>query len=208
MDKPRTVVDGAFRILHALPDAGDSRQVTHLSEITGLPRPTVYRLLGQLREAGAVTFTDRRWQLATGLVGLARRVEPHAGLRRPAADVLRVLRQQTGATVSLVVSSGDDPVVLEIVPGQEAMPADARPGFVLPSFTAAGIVLQPARLTSPAGVAVDHRDIWDGLSCYAVPIKLPGGHAALQIATASQRAESFAGVMHHAAVALSRHVIG
>src|SRR5690242_7734398 len=192
MDKPRSVVDGAFRILHALPDVGNDHQVAKLSDVTGLPRPTVYRLLDQLREAGAVEFTDRRWMLSTGLVGLARRVEPYEGLRQPAAEVLRVLRQQTGATVSLVVPSGNDPVVLEIVPGRDAMPADARPGFVLPAFTAAGIVLQSDRLAAPAGVAVDHHDIWNGLSCYAVPIKLPGGHAALQIATASQQAKGFA----------------
>jgi IclR family transcriptional regulator, acetate operon repressor len=206
MDKPRTVVDGAFRILHALPDVGNDHQVAKLSDVTGLPRPTVYRLLDQLRAAGAVEFTDRRWMLSTGLVGLARRVEPYEGLRQPAAEVLRVLRQQTGATVSLVVSSGNDPVVLEIVPGRDAMPADARPGFVLPAFTAAGIVLQSDRLPAPAGVAVDHHDIWNGLSCYAVPIKLPGGHAALQIATASQQAKGFAGAMHHAAAALTRRL--
>ena len=187
MSKPRTVVDGAFRILRALPDADNDHQVTSLSEMTGLPRPTVYRLLDQLRAADAVTFIGQRWRLSTELLGLAKRVEPYGGLREPAAHVLRILRQQTGATVSLVSARGEDAVVLEIVPGSDSMPADARPGFVLPAFTAAGILLRSGPLTSLPGVAVDHGDVWNGLSCYAAPIPLPGGHATLQIATASGR---------------------
>ena len=50
--EPRGVVDGAFRVLRALPEAGPEHQVVRLAHLTGLPRPTVYRLLSQLHQSG------------------------------------------------------------------------------------------------------------------------------------------------------------
>ncbi|MET9127002.1 helix-turn-helix domain-containing protein [Streptomyces sp. NPDC004528] len=66
-NKPRSVVDGAFRVLRALPEAGREHQVARLADLTGLPRPTVHRLLGQLRDSGAVTWTAGRWTLSASL---------------------------------------------------------------------------------------------------------------------------------------------
>ncbi|PRY39465.1 helix-turn-helix domain-containing protein [Umezawaea tangerina] len=206
----RGVVDGAFRVLHALPETGVPRQVARLAELTGLPRPTVHRLLGQLRQAGAVDLVDGRWVLAADLLGLARRVEPLGGLRESAAPVIRGLRAQTGAAVSLVVPDRAAFVALEMVPGQEALPIDARPGAAMPTTTAAGIVLDDGRTPSPRrrgfGAAVDDQDVLEGLTCYATTVALPGGgRAALQIATPAARpADRFAAAVHHAARALER----
>ncbi len=201
------MVDGAFRILRALPEAGTDRQVSRLAELTGLPRPTVYRLLDQLRDAGAVDLADGRWTLSAGLVRIARHVEPFAGLRRPASQVLRVLRRETGATVSLIVPSDGAFVVLESVLGGEPVP-DTRPGATMPAFTAAGVLLGSAPSSGP-GVLVDHGAEMNGLTCYAVPLTLPGGvRAALQIGSVAEPAERFAAPLHHAAVALTRHVTG
>jgi len=69
--KPRSVVDGAFRVLRALPESGREHQVARLAHLTGLPRPTVHRLLGQLRDSGAVTWADGHWALSASLLGLA-----------------------------------------------------------------------------------------------------------------------------------------
>ncbi|MFI5839935.1 helix-turn-helix domain-containing protein [Catenuloplanes sp. NPDC051500] len=205
----RGVVDGAFRVLRALPDAGTQQQVARLAELTGLPRPTVYRLLGQLRDAGAVEFAGGRWELSSGLLRLARRVEPFAGLREPSATALRVLRAQTGATVSLVVPSEEAFVSLESVPGVLATPVDTRSGAAMPAFTAAGVLLGavPPPVNRSGGLAVDHGPVMPGMTCYAAPVLLPGGgRAALQITSMAGPAERFAAPLHRAAAALGKHM--
>ncbi|MFD5749713.1 helix-turn-helix domain-containing protein [Streptomyces sp. NPDC127033] len=208
--EPRGVVDGAFRVLRALPEAGREHQVARLAQLTGLPRPTVHRLLGQLRESGAVERADGHWALSASLLGLARRVEPLAGLRETASKVIQRLREQTGAAVSLVVPSEGSFVALEMVPGQDALPIDARSGAQMPAATAAAMVLAPGAMPAarrrPFGAAVDDQDVFVGLTCYAVPVDLPDRRrASLQIATAAQRpADRFAAPVHRAAVALER----
>jgi DNA-binding IclR family transcriptional regulator len=208
--EPRSVVDGAFRVLRALPETGTHGQLARLAQLTGLPRPTVHRLLGQLRETGAVQWANGHWSLAATLLGLAQRVEPLAGLRAAASQVIAQLREQTGATVSLVVASEDSFVALEMVPGRDPLPIDARSGARMPASTAAAMVLTPTALPParrrPFGAAVDDEDLFEGLTCYAVPVALPGGRrASLQVATAAERpAERLAAPLHRAALALER----
>ncbi|WP_250007859.1 helix-turn-helix domain-containing protein [Actinoplanes sp. M2I2] len=211
--RPRSVVDGAFRVLRALPATGADRQVARLATLTGLPRPTVHRLLRQLRDTGAVEWADGRWMLAAGLLGLGRQVEPLPGLRPAAAKVIGAVREQTGAAVSLVVPAGTGFVALEMVPGREHLPLDARAGAPMPETTAAAIVLGPAGTPSarrrPYGAAVDDQHVLEGLTCYAAPVLLPGGRrAALQIATVAARpAEAMAVAVHRAARALEKMVV-
>ncbi|GAB7039167.1 MULTISPECIES: helix-turn-helix domain-containing protein [Catenuloplanes] len=204
----RSVVDGAFRVLRALPATGPERQLAGLARLTSLPRPTVHRLLGQLAEVGAVEWRDGRWVLAAGLLGLAQRVEPLAGLRESAAVVIQALHDETGAAVSLVVPGGDAYVALEMVPGRDPLPIDARAGAAMPAGTAAGVVLSgtPGPRRRRFGAAVDDQHVYPGMTCYAVPVRLPGGHrAALQIATgAGYPAERAAAPVHRAAAALER----
>jgi IclR family acetate operon transcriptional repressor len=141
--EPRGVVDGAFRVLRALPEVGREHQVARLARVTELPRPTVHRLLGQLRESGAVEWANGHWTLSASLLGLAQRVEPLAGLRESAAKVIQRLREQTGAAVSLVVPSEGSFVALEMIPGRDDLPIDARSGARMPASTAAAMVLTP-----------------------------------------------------------------
>ncbi|MFG1922591.1 helix-turn-helix domain-containing protein [Cryptosporangium sp. NPDC048952] len=206
----RSVVDGAFRVLRALPLAGQVAQVTRVAELTGLPRPTVHRMLGQLRAAGAVDWCDGHWTLSADLLGLAQRVEPVPGLRTSATSVIQGLREQTGAAVSLVVAGGESFVALEMVPGRDPLPIDARAGSEMPGSTAAGVVLggHSSARRRPFGAAVDDEDVMPGLTCYAVPVRLPaGGRAALQIATpAGRSAERSAAAVHRAAIVLERRV--
>jgi IclR family transcriptional regulator, acetate operon repressor len=182
----RGVVDGAFRLLRALPQTVPGRQVAQLVGLTGIPRPTVHRLLAQLREAGAVHEMDGHWMLATDLLRLARHVEPYAGLRQSATDVLRALRAATGASASLIAPDGTSFVVLETVPGQMRLPVDHRPGDSVPPRTA----------------------VHPGFASYAVEVPLPTGRpVAVQIASADRRhTERFAPHVHRAAKALQRIV--
>ncbi len=205
----RQVLEGGFRVLRALPDADVDRQVANLAELTSLPRPTVYRLLGQLRQIGAVDLgANGRWEVSPSLMSVTRRAEPVSGLRQVAMKVMQALREQTGAAVSLVVPTGTSFVALEMIPGRENLPIDARAGADMPDTTAAGLLLGSTKRSAgrirPFGAAVDNEDVLDGLTCYAKLLTLPGGRqASLQIATSTLRtAETFGPVVQRAATAL------
>ena len=205
----RPVLEGGFRILRSLPDADVARQVASLAELTSLPRPTVYRLLGQLRQIGAVDLgADGLWEVSPSLLSVTRRAEPVSGLRQVAMKVMQALRHQTGAAVSLVVPTGTSFVALEMIPGREDLPIDACAGADMPDTTAAGLLLGSTKPSAgrfrPFGAAVDNEDVLDGLTCFAKLLALPRGRlACLQIATSTRRtAETFAPEVRRAATAL------
>lgn len=203
------MLEGGFRVLRALPLSEARRQVASLAELTALPRPTVYRLLAQLQATGAVDFdSNGRWEISPSLISVTNRAEPATGLRTAATKVMLSLREQTGAGVSLVVPTRTAFIALEMIPGREDLPIEARPGADMPDTTAAAMLLgsthrDDGRLR-PLSAAVDNEHILDGLTCYAKLITLPGGRAAaLQIATSTRRpAERFAPLVHRAAAVL------
>jgi len=202
----REVLESGFRVLRALPDADQRRQVTSLAELTSIPRPTVHRLLLQLRRSGAVELrADGRWAVSPQLLEITGRAQPFDGIRTGVNRVIQELREQTGATVSLVVPARASLFALEMVPGREALPIDAFPGAEMPDLAAAAVVLDPRHHHSPRrrpfAAAVDEEHLLEGLTCYARLLTLPGGQkSALQIATSPQRrAERFAGHVQRAA---------
>src|ERR671919_1085206 len=175
----RGVVDGAFRLLRALPDINGPGQLSELARATGIPRPSVYRLMGQLRAVGAVELRHGRYLLGPAMLDLAGRVEPAAGLRRGAVDVMQALREQTGTTVSLVTRSSANAVVLEVIPGPRALPVHIRTGTVMPPISAAALVLDLTaaadRVRPARHAAIDDEHTIPGLTCYATAIPLPDG---------------------------------
>lgn len=206
-ERGRGVLESGFRVLRALPDADERRQMSSLAELTSIPRSTVHRLLRQLRRSKAVELrADGRWTVSPQLVETVVRAQPFDGIRTDVNRVIQGLRDQTGATVSLVVPTETSLVAMEMIPGREKLPIDAYAGVEMPDTTAAGLVLDPRTPQSvrrrPFAAAVDDQDLMDGLTCYARLLILPDGQrASLQIATSSQlRAESFAPHVQRAAL--------
>jgi IclR family transcriptional regulator, acetate operon repressor len=208
-ERGREVLESGFRVLRALPDADERRQVSSLAELTAIPRSTVYRLLRQLRDSGAVELRpDGRWAVSPHLVEIAGRVRPLDGIRTGANKIVAALRANTGATVSLVVPTETSLVALEMIPGREDLPIDAYSGAAMPATTAAAVLLTDGLAGSsrarPFAAAVDDQDAIEGVTCYARLVRLPGGQRlVLQIATpASQRAENYAAHVQRAGNAL------
>lgn len=206
----REVLESGFRILRALPDADEHRQASSLAELTSIPRSTVHRLLRQLRRSKAVELrADGRWSVSPHLLGIAGRAQPLDGIRTGANRIIQELREQTGATVSLVVATeGASFIALEMIPGTEGLPIESYAGVEMPDQTAAALVLDPRHSHSPRarpfGAAVDDQHLIDGVTCYARLLTLRGGHRmSLQIATPShQRAENFAAHVQRAGNAI------
>ena len=211
-DPGRGVLDGAFRLLRALPEVNGPGQLSELSRATGIPRPSVHRLIAQLRAVGAVERRQGRYMLGAAMVDIARQVEPAAGLRRAAADVMQALRERTGATVSLLYPATDGAVVLDVIPGREALPVDIYSGCVMPAAAAGALVLHPAaapdRVHPARRAAIDDEHTVPGLTCYATAIMLPdGGAAALQItSTTSHNATRLSALALQAAARITDRV--
>src|ERR1700755_1500839 len=188
----RSVLEGAFRILRALPDADGEHEVQDLARITGIPRPSVYRILDQLRGVGVVERPRDHYVLAKSLLDIAGRSEPIAGLRTQAGGVMQSLRAQTGATVSLVVPTEQGCSALEVIPGQETLPTPVHTGIAMPRNAAAALVLDPTpaleRIDPAPDWASDDARVVPDMTCYATAIRVSGRvEAVLQISTTANR---------------------
>lgn len=184
----RGVIDGAFRLLRALPDVDRDHQLNELARATGIPRSSVYRLMAQLRAAGAVEHVRGHYVVAQSLADIARRAEPITGLRRESSAVMQALRTRTGATISLVAPTEGGCSALEVLPGWESLPTPIYTGIVMPSAAAAALVLDaspaPERVDTVAGWANDDGQVCSGLTCFASAIRVAGQvEAVLQIST-------------------------
>ncbi len=205
----RSVVDGAVRVLQALPETGGRHQLRDLADITGLPRPTVYRLLRQLVESGVVeSGSDGVHRLGSALVALGRRVEPALGLRATAIPILADLRERTGATVALVAGSSAGAVVLEAMPGRARLPIAVFSGRILPPSAAGAAVLPQPNQSSQRTEAIDNEDLVTGLTCWATRLHLDGDTAvSLQLASPPHPpAHTFAAAARHAALLISKRL--
>lgn len=96
----------ALELVDVVAEAGGHLSIHEISGITGLPQPTVHRLLRTLVECGYMRqLPDRRYALGFRLVplGAAAHRLIGAGAERILADLVREL----GETVNLAVLSGD-----------------------------------------------------------------------------------------------------
>ena len=78
-----------------------------LAERSGLPRPTVHRLLVALEAHGLVAREAGCFRLGPRLTELAARADPALELAALAAPVLSRLHEESGESVQLYVRSGD-----------------------------------------------------------------------------------------------------
>jgi hypothetical protein len=95
-------------------------RVSQLQRDSGLPRTTVYRLLTQLEEVGAVERSAGRWRIGPTLVEYGAGVPAAPRLRSVARRPLMDLANATGALVALSVELAGHIVVIEVLPGAHA----------------------------------------------------------------------------------------
>src|SRR5690625_7015378 len=109
---PRTLRRGLLilRTLQAHDDKGLS--VTELSRLTGLQRPTIYRLLAGLTECEFVYSVGRTRRYAADKQKQIQVPEPEHHLIEHAKPHMRELANQFGDAVFLVVREGNDSLTL------------------------------------------------------------------------------------------------
>lgn len=108
-------LDRAIELLRLV--SANDREGERLSDLvtaSGLPQPTVHRLLKQLVEGGLVMQdADRRYRLGHFAYELGLAAASHFGLRQQCAPFLARISQETGDTAFLMVRSGADSFCLD-----------------------------------------------------------------------------------------------
>src|SRR5260370_22244409 len=146
---PRTKSLGrAVELLGAVAARPDGSSAAELARATGLPRPTVTRMLRTLADAG---FVERpgAWVLRYELVRLARAADPYRALVGGARGVLERLRDETGESALLAVICGrpGTEIVLQLDPDRQVGVA-SWVGVDVPLHASAAGKLALAELTT------------------------------------------------------------
>lgn len=103
----------AVTILHSFSEDRPELGVTELSQLTGIDKSTVYRLLNTLQQGRLVEKnpSSGKYRLGLGLLRLAGLVQRHLDLPRVARPYLQHLAELSQETVNLSVMTDDDQVI-------------------------------------------------------------------------------------------------
>jgi IclR family acetate operon transcriptional repressor len=113
-------LERAFELLEHLADAGGEMALSELTEVSGLPMPTIYRLMRTLVNRGYVRQEpSKRYALGPRLI----RLGDGAGrlLGTWARPVLAGLVDEVGETANMAVLEGDEVVYVAQVPSKHSM---------------------------------------------------------------------------------------
>lgn len=135
-------VDHAFRLIALLASSQEALTVSMLSVQLGLPRPTVYRLLGTLQGHQVVARSGHKYRLTLRLLELGSSVLNSAKMQALCQPLLTALTEQTGETTHFVILDGSKAGYVAKVDGTHPMRMASRVGWRGPLHaTAAGKVL-------------------------------------------------------------------
>lgn len=137
--KGTAALSKGLAILTSIAEAEDPLTVRELSQQTGVPRPTVYRLLAALTEAGLVRAeaTGHTYQLGTRLITIAHRALSRTDIRDIAHEHLLRLRDETGETVHLAVQTTDGMLYVDNIESHERVRMRCSLGVTVPMHSTA-----------------------------------------------------------------------
>lgn len=134
----------AFDLLERVARADGPTALQSLAADSGLPKPTIYRMLAMLDEAGLVTREPDGRRIAAGprLVRFALDVQLSEAVRAPRHAILKRLAEDLGETVNLTMLDGSEVVYLDRVETEWPLRMTLQPGSHVPLHcTASGKLL-------------------------------------------------------------------
>jgi DNA-binding IclR family transcriptional regulator len=135
---PTLVLNKVFRVLDVL--AGSESPQMTLAELaveTGIPKPTMHRLLVELADRHVLERTNGGFCLGSRLFELGGQVAGYRSIREAALPYMQDLYEQTRYTISLGVLEGTDVVYLHKMRNHEREYGPAHVGGRLPSYSTA-----------------------------------------------------------------------
>jgi IclR family KDG regulon transcriptional repressor len=131
------VVRSTFRILEEL-SRSERLGLREVTQNTGIPKSTVFRILSTLVELGYVQRDlQRNYRITLALSHLVNDEAAGEELRRLALPIMLTLRDQYGETVNLGVQSMDKVTYLEVVPSEFALRLQESRGASVPAHASA-----------------------------------------------------------------------
>ena len=127
-DKPPSMVARAFTIIDAIGPEDQGLSMGELARRTGIPKPTVHRLVVELESLGVLRRTDRGAVLAARLFELGLRVRAQQALRDIALPFMEDLFVATHATVHLAVLADAEILIVEKINGHDMAPTPSKVG--------------------------------------------------------------------------------
>ncbi|MBB3052357.1 IclR family acetate operon transcriptional repressor [Prauserella isguenensis] len=113
-------LDRAFELLERLADAGGEASLSELSTSSGLPMPTIHRLIRTLVASGYVRQNaNRRYALGARLIRLGEQASLQFGTW--ARPLLAELVDEVGETANLAVLERDEVVYVSQAPSKHSM---------------------------------------------------------------------------------------
>ncbi|NNN16340.1 MAG: IclR family transcriptional regulator [Acidimicrobiaceae bacterium] len=110
----------AFDLLEHMADAGGEIGITDLAKVSGLPLPTIYRLLRTLVNGGYVRQgPSRRYALGPRLIRLGEGAGVALGYQ--AKPYLIALAEATGETANMAILDGNEVVYVAQAPSKHSM---------------------------------------------------------------------------------------
>ncbi len=126
----------AMRVLKCVGDAGRELPLAEICRIVALPKPTIYKYLQTLIEAGFVLYDaecECYW-LGPNAWSLGRTVDPSLRVREVARPIMQHLRDRFGETINLGVLHDDEVVYLEMALCRQALRMQATIGAHDPAY--------------------------------------------------------------------------
>jgi IclR family acetate operon transcriptional repressor len=131
------VVRSTFRILEEL-SRSESLGLREVTQTTGIPKSTVFRILSTLVGIGYVTRDlQRNYRISPSLSNLVSNEAMTEELRRLALPLMLELRNKYGETVNLGVLQVDKVTYLEVVPSEFALRLQESRGASVPAHASA-----------------------------------------------------------------------
>jgi DNA-binding IclR family transcriptional regulator len=151
----------------------DELSLSALAKRAGLPKPTVYRLAGELTREGFIDPTAKGFRLGRQLFLLALRSSALAEIRSLALPYLAIAFGSTGATAMLAVRCQGQPLVVETISGRRSTPSPRVPGGRVLERSALGHALNGSSVPAgpeTTGYVKRFDDLGKGVVSVAVPV--------------------------------------
>ncbi len=131
---PSSAALRAFAILETVVGADRPIAMSEIVDAHALPKPTVFRLLATLEEAGLVARepVDKGYSTGPRLAQLGLAVMTNQTVRRQRRAILQRVSDETGETCNLTMVDGIDVVYLDRVDSQWPLRIDLKPGSRVP----------------------------------------------------------------------------
>jgi DNA-binding IclR family transcriptional regulator len=131
-------VENAFSLLEALGDNGLELGITELCRKIALPKGTVHRLLGTLKNLGYIEQNpqNRKYYLTVKIFKLGTAVTDKIGLVQ-IIPYMKELSQQFNETINLAILDRDEIIYLYSVGSDNTLKLDLRIGSNQPAYCAA-----------------------------------------------------------------------